>query len=603
MDSLSSSSPPFPPSSPDYPHLPAYLSPSRDIPEAPLTSMDLTNPTVKTAQGTWGRSASFAEWYTTSTVAPPFHEVEFNSPSWTTPTGPVPQTLSNDHETPHASHSALHRFTSQFGSTDPFASGVGGFTRSQSWQTGLLFTPSNQRTNSPLYSSPHTPKPLDGTTGFPPTPDSIAHQSPLRHLSHLTQLSSPTSTVTPLSHSTSTSGRVYPLDDRDMDVDTLYPGHQPRLGGMRSLGRRTRSHYVNSTSHYDVSATRLKRKLLFDDCSNNDPNINKQEDHSRATQTAVQRIRELVDHGHQSTVDLSDLDLVQVPEEISELQHVVIFSQNATFDTHLKMYLNNNLVTQLPTYFFNLQNLTVLILSSNKLTRVPPEIRQLCNLRELSLGSNRLRFLPSEILSLPHLHLLNLYPNPLLPSPSAEQAEPVPCPTDALSIVHSDVARICSPELIVYPPASSSKGSQHNPTHCPFDHLASVLPPTEAPEALVYRYGVPRLVDLAARTIVDHEHTLFDSPEYTSHSAVVNINGRPQGQSPCTKRRRPPSLALDSHSVYPRKTWLPIHLQEILGAVATNRCAVCDTPFVIPYLVELVWLRVCDNARVPLLFR
>ncbi|KAJ1950577.1 hypothetical protein IWQ62_006546, partial [Dispira parvispora] len=57
MDSLSSSSPPFPPSSPDYPHLPAYLSPTRDIPEVTLTSPeDSAYPPASMGQGTWGRS-------------------------------------------------------------------------------------------------------------------------------------------------------------------------------------------------------------------------------------------------------------------------------------------------------------------------------------------------------------------------------------------------------------------------------------------------------------------------------------------------------------------------------------------------------------------
>ena len=66
----------------------------------------------------------------------------------------------------------------------------------------------------------------------------------------------------------------------------------------------------------------------------------------------------------------------------------------------LQLFLQKNLLRNLPAELWNLENLTVLSLRNNKLTYIPPSIARLQHLRELNIACNRLRYLPWELLKL-----------------------------------------------------------------------------------------------------------------------------------------------------------------------------------------------------------
>src|SRR6266700_1308234 len=78
--------------------------------------------------------------------------------------------------------------------------------------------------------------------------------------------------------------------------------------------------------------------------------------------------------GKLTSLDLSDLQLAELPREIGQLTNLQTLS------------LEDNQLTQLPREIGQLTNLQTLSLEGNQLTQLPREIGQLTNLRRLSLG-------------------------------------------------------------------------------------------------------------------------------------------------------------------------------------------------------------------------
>jgi internalin A len=106
-------------------------------------------------------------------------------------------------------------------------------------------------------------------------------------------------------------------------------------------------------------------------------------------------------------LDLSGLDLTEVPEEIAHL-------------TKLRMLdLSYNELTSLPDVIAQLTNLQALDIDNNQLTSLPDAIAQLTNLQRLDLSDNQLMNLPDAIGQLANLQALTLSNNQLTSLPDA----------------------------------------------------------------------------------------------------------------------------------------------------------------------------------------
>ncbi|KAJ2849219.1 hypothetical protein IWW36_002792 [Coemansia brasiliensis] len=214
-----------------------------------------------------------------------------------------------------------------------------------------------------------------------------------------------------------------------------------------------------------ASPQRVRRRLFFADgisdaCAPEDRERQKQQRRA-AEVAALGIIREAVEAGD-AHVDLSDLGLESVPDELAELKDLVVLAPSHALVSDLQLTLGANALKHFPQAVSELANLTTLILSHNCLIHLPPEIANLRNLRELSVAHNQLRCLPYELASLPHLHTLSVFPNPFIELP----------PESPLDV------RLRRQLLAAHPARSP----------WPF-------------RAALFRAGVPRLTDLAARQL------------------------------------------------------------------------------------------------------
>lgn len=151
-------------------------------------------------------------------------------------------------------------------------------------------------------------------------------------------------------------------------------------------------------------ARRIRRRLFFGDNSSNPLDKPRQAE-------ALAVIREAVEIG-EPHIDLSDLQLTQVPDELAELQHLVSLTPAHSLVSDIQLTLGSNCLRNFPLAICELTNLTMLILSNNRITHLPPEIANLRNLRELSVANNCLRELPIELTQLEQLEILAVFPNP-----------------------------------------------------------------------------------------------------------------------------------------------------------------------------------------------
>ncbi|KAI5960574.1 uncharacterized protein KGF55_004467 [Candida pseudojiufengensis] len=120
-------------------------------------------------------------------------------------------------------------------------------------------------------------------------------------------------------------------------------------------------------------------------------------------------------------IDLRSMNLSEIPDEIKDLNNLVIFdsfTEEASIEFPYQLYLNGNKLTQLPMSLFKFTKLQVLSLRQNKLISLPPSINKLKNLIDFSISSNKLKFLPFQILELQNLSNFTSGPNPFLSLPS-----------------------------------------------------------------------------------------------------------------------------------------------------------------------------------------
>ncbi|KAG0053763.1 hypothetical protein BGZ83_000475 [Gryganskiella cystojenkinii] len=168
-------------------------------------------------------------------------------------------------------------------------------------------------------------------------------------------------------------------------------------------------------STHDLQPRRKARRMM-------DGPYFKERNHLMVASHVQKLIQEAVEDGV-GELDLSNLELNDLPSDIRDLNYAIIYSERGSFSlskNRLKLFLSSNQFSTVPMDVFSLQNLSVLSLRNNNIEVIPPEIGQLHNLVELSLGGNLLKYLPSQIVLLPKLHILTIHPNPFLKPPPPE---------------------------------------------------------------------------------------------------------------------------------------------------------------------------------------
>ena len=116
-------------------------------------------------------------------------------------------------------------------------------------------------------------------------------------------------------------------------------------------------------------------------------------------------------------LDLSGLELEEVPPEIAQCKQLETLLLGNCFDYYRREETNN--LTKFPDAVLRLTNLKILNLNHNQITSIPEAIRQLSTLRELYLGSNQITSIPEALGRLSNLTKLYLNSNQITSIPEA----------------------------------------------------------------------------------------------------------------------------------------------------------------------------------------
>ncbi len=108
-----------------------------------------------------------------------------------------------------------------------------------------------------------------------------------------------------------------------------------------------------------------------------------------------------------SALDLSGLELTELPVEIGQLQRLI------------RLDISSNQIQEIPAAIGKLQSLTALDLRRNKIQEIPVAISQLQNLTRLYLGGNQIQEIPVAIGELQRLTSLGLSNNKIQEIPAA----------------------------------------------------------------------------------------------------------------------------------------------------------------------------------------
>ncbi|SGZ51392.1 CIC11C00000000555 [Sungouiella intermedia] len=112
------------------------------------------------------------------------------------------------------------------------------------------------------------------------------------------------------------------------------------------------------------------------------------------------------------SVSLEGMGLTEIPEQVKDLENLVIFDPERSTQVLHQLYLTNNRLHSINPALFKFTKLNVLSLRHNKIDHIPGAICNLKNLVDLNISSNRLVYLPAQILELPQLATFRAGPNP-----------------------------------------------------------------------------------------------------------------------------------------------------------------------------------------------
>lgn len=220
----------------------------------------------------------------------------------------------------------------------------------------------------------------------------------------------------------------FPSESQHSDFDIEFQEQQPVL--ITSQSKKFTVHELSSETDFGIDSFNRYRNP-FQNCPSTDGNT-ESEDYRKQIRRLENTAHEKIMHAFEnmdSCIDLQGLALTEIPEDIKDLDDLVIFSSKSNPVVY-QLYLTDNRLRYLSHPLFAFTKLNVLGLRKNKLFEIPPLISKLENLTDLSIGTNRLEFLPQQVLQLPKLEFLRAWPNPFLPIPK-DAIERKPKPADS----------------------------------------------------------------------------------------------------------------------------------------------------------------------------
>lgn len=228
------------------------------------------------------------------------------------------------------------------------------------------------------FNDHNTKKLLNCYPSSPPIIDPVSEYDTSNH--DITVPDSPVGSTTKLTLETSPIKRQYHAQSSEPDF------------GIDSFNR----FKFSSLNHHPSTDNEVELDL-----------INSSDKFSQARQILLQAFEDT-----NPSVSLAHMGLTDIPDEIKDLNNLVIFDQ-ATQNLR-QLYLNNNNLRMLNPNLFDFTKLNVLSLRQNKLIFIPSLIEQFSNLYDLNLSINKLRHLPPLILKLKSLHTFRAGPNPFI---------------------------------------------------------------------------------------------------------------------------------------------------------------------------------------------
>lgn len=269
-------------------------------------------------------------------------------------------------------------------------------------------------------------------------------------------------------------------------------------------------------------------------------------------------------------IDLENMDLHEIPDEIKDMNNLVIFNSNEPISYQL--FLASNKLRHLNPSLFKFTKLNVLALRQNKLESIPPLIGKLKNLTDLSLASNRLQFLPYQILELSQLQTFRAGPNPFMKvSEDAIIMSESTNPIRQLKFV-SPIRYLTPSEISSHDLASQGEITSHDAVRGLYMELVS-----------------------SQATLLAHSQSV--SYSYNSSLSVPSL------KSKCLNK-----IAQYDVSYQETKSWKKftpkIYHGLIIDAIAKGRyndtCSECPTIVVEPFAEVIEWWDLLQNKEVPI---
>ncbi|KAK6459903.1 hypothetical protein DFJ63DRAFT_315779 [Scheffersomyces coipomensis] len=209
------------------------------------------------------------------------------------------------------------------------------------------------------------------------------------------------------------------LDDDHLHQDSFFKPSQIKKSQSYSPQKRGNTN-TNLSSDADFGIDkfhRFKTSINFPSSSTDfdDPNeidSIRQQSYAKARSIILDAFEEI-----KTIINLEKLNLYEIPDEIKDLNKIVVFDNETSDSRKYQLFLTNNNLYDLTPALFKFTKLNVLGLRQNKLRYLPPLIAKLNNLTDLSLGTNKLTYLPFQILQLNNLQIFQAGPNPFMKIP------------------------------------------------------------------------------------------------------------------------------------------------------------------------------------------